>query len=384
MRGKKWLCLCLVLTLVLCGCGSNETAVFVQNVGDLASMSAFAPSDRFQGMVVSEDITSINKDPDMTVEELHVKEGDDVVEGQPLFTYDTQQLQLSLDKLKLEQEQLEATIANYEEQITALTKERDAATGSKLEYTIQIQSTQLDLKEAQINLTAKKGDVQKAEALLENTSVASPVTGRIQSVSESGYDNYGNPKAYITIQKTGTYRIKGTLGELQRGAIMEGTRMQVISRTDETQIWTGTVSLVDYESPTQGNQNDMYYYGAMTDEMSSSSKYPFYLELDSTEGLLLGQHVYLQLETQEEMPDLTISSAFVCYDDEGSTYVWAEAGGKLQKRTVNLGDYYMANDAFAVISGLSKEDYIAFPDMELCFDGAPTTRTEPVMESGVA
>lgn len=383
MKGKRLLCLGLVLALTLCGCAKDEAAVYVQRVGDLAAMNAFAPGDRFQGLVVSEDITQVEKDQNMTVAELLVKEGDDVTEGQPLFTYDTQQLQLSLDKQKLELEQLKATIENLKYQIVTLEAER-AAASSKLEYTIQIQSTQLDLKEAEINLAAKEDDVKKAEDLLENAAVGSPVTGRIQSISENGYDNYGNPKPYITIQKTGTYRVKGTLGELQRGAIMEGTRMQVISRTDDSQTWVGTVTLVDYESPSQGNQNNAYYYGAMTDEMSSSSKYPFYIELDSTDGLLLGQHVYLQLESQEEIPDLTLSSAFVCYDEDGTTYVWAENSGKLQKRTVTLGEYYMANDGYAVLSGLEEEDYIAFPDFELCYEGAPTTRTEPVMESGVA
>jgi len=383
MKGKKLLILSLALCFALCGCAAEENAVYVQNVGDLANMGTIAPGDRFQGMVVSEDITQIEKDHEMTVAELYVKEGDDVTEGQELFAYDTQQLQLSLDKQKLELEQMKATIENYKQQIKDLESERSSASsGDKLEYTLQIQSTQLDLKEAEINLVSKEDAVKQSEELLQNAAVTSPVTGRVQTISESGTDNYGNPKPYITIQKTGTYRIKGTLGELQRGAIMEGTRMQVISRTDENQVWAGTVTLVDYESPSQGNQNNMYY-GMATDEMSSASKYPFYLELDSTEGLLLGQHVYLQLETQEEAPALTVGSAFVCYEEDGSTYVWAEENGKLQKRTLELGDYLMANDAFGVVSGLTEEDYIAFPDPELCIPGAPTTRVQPTVESGV-
>ena len=59
---------------------------------------------------------------------------------------------------------------------------------------------------------------------------------------------------------------------------------------------------------------------------SLDSSYPFYVELDSTEGLILGQHVYLQLETQEaETPaGPSVGSAFIAYDDDGSTYVWAD------------------------------------------------------------
>ena len=374
------ICLTLCLCLTMLACGSDENAVFVQSVADLASLGGIAPGDRFPGIVVSENITEIQKDPQMVVEELFVREGDDVSEGDQLFVYDTQQLQLSLDKQRLELEQMEASIENYKDQIAELEKERNKAKESeRLEYTIQIQTVQLDLKEAEINIKAKRDSVAQAEAMLENTTVVSPVTGRVQTISENGTDNYGNPLAYITIQKTGSYRIKGTIGELQRGAIMEGTRMEVLSRTDGS-LWAGTVTLVDYESPSQENPNAMYY-GMGSDEMGTSSKYPFYVELDGTDGLILGQHVYLQLEGQdEEIPGLSVSNAFIAYDDFGNPFVWADNGGKLEKRTVELGEYDMMNDTIAVLSGLSEDDYIAFPDMELCVEGAPTTKTQPSME----
>ena len=381
---KKYLVVCLLLcmALTLAACGSQENAVYVQPVSELMNMGGIAPGDRFPGVVVSENITEIQKDNNMTVDELFVREGDDVAEGQELFAYDTQQLQLALDKQRLELQQLEASIENYEDQIKDLEKSRKKAKESdKLEYTVQIQSLQVDLKEAQINITAKKSAVEQSEAVLENAVVVSPVAGRVQSVSESGTDNYGNPLAYITIQQTGSYRIKGTIGELQRGAIMEGTRLQICSRTDES-VWGGTVTLVDYESPTQENQNSMYF-GGNTDEMSNSSKYPFYVELDSTDGLLLGQHVYLQLETQEEVPDgISISSAFLCYGEDGSNYVWADDRGKLQMRTVTLGEYNMFNDTYTILSGLSQEDFIAFPDPELCVEGVPTTKSAPSKDGG--
>ena len=374
------ICLTLCLCLTMLACGSDENAVFVQSVADLASLGGIAPGDRFPGIVVSENITEIQKDPQMVVEELFVREGDDVSEGDQLFVYDTQQLQLSLDKQRLELEQMEASIENYKDQIAELEKERkNAKESERLEYTIQIQTVQLDLKEAEINIKAKRDSVAQTEAMLENTTVVSPVTGRVQTISENGTDNYGNPLAYITIQKTGSYRIKGTIGELQRGAIMEGTRMEVLSRTDGS-LWAGTVTLVDYESPSQENPNAMYY-GMGSDEMGTSSKYPFYVELDGTDGLILGQHVYLQLEGQdEEIPGLSVSNAFIAYDDFGNPFVWADNGGKLEKRIVELGEYDMMNDTIAVLSGLSEDDYIAFPDMELCVEGAPTTKTQPSME----
>lgn len=387
---KKYIVICVALcmALVLSACGQAEDAVYVQPVTELINMGGIAPGDRFPGIVVSENISQIQKDNTMTVAELFVREGDDVVQGQELFAYDTQQLQLALDKQKLELQQLQASIENFEDQIKDLEKDRKKAKESdKLAYTVQIQSLQVDLKEAQINISAKESAVEQSSQILENSVVYAPVDGRIQSVSESGTDNYGNPLAYITIQQTGAYRVKGTIGELQRGVIMEGTRLQILSRTDGSLSWGGTVTLVDYESPTQENPNGMYF-GTNSDEMSTSSKYPFYVELDDTQGLLLGQHVYLQLENQEaEATGICISSAFICYAEDGSSYVWADDRGKLQQRPVTLGEYNMMNDTYPITAGLSEEDYLAFPDGELCVEGAPTTQVKPEeknAESGVA
>ena len=383
MKMKKMtaLALAVCMLLMLAACSSSGTAVYVQKVSDLAGLGGIAPGDRFAGVVVSENVAEVQKDMDKTVEELFVREGDDVTEGQELFAYDTQQLQLNLDKQRLELEQLNATIQNYKDQIAELEKERNKANaGDKLQYTVEIQSLQIDLKEAELSVSSKESALAQSEAILENATVVSPVTGRIQTISENGMDNYGNPLPYITIQQAGSYRVKGMIGELQFGAITEGVQIRIISRTDENAIWKGMISLIDYENPTQGNDYDMYY-GMSTDEMTTASKYPFYVELESTEGLMLGQHVYMELDTgDEEVSGVAISSTFICYDDDGSTYVWAENRGKVEKRTITLGDYNMMNDTFIILEGLTEDDYIAFPDMELCVEGAATTHEETIQE----
>ncbi len=374
---KKWIGLLIVLCLLLSGC-ANTGGVYVQSVEVLSNMGGIAPGDHFLGLVVSEHVTEIKKDSDKAVKELLVKEGDDVKKDQELFCYDTDELQLNYDKKCLELEQLKASIENYKTQIKQLENERAFVTGSeKLRYTLEIQSTQLDIKEAELKIKTKEKEVEQAKELLENSTVISPVDGRVQDINESGMNNQGEPAAYITIQEVGSYRVKGILGELQRGGIKEEDRVTMVSRTDETKVWSGKVTLVDYENPSQGSDMDRYY-GMSSDEMTASSKYPFYVELDSTEGLMLGQHLYIKLETQEGQPaGIPIGSAFICYAEDGSAFVWAESKGKLEKRPVTLGEYNPMTDAQEVISGITMEDYIAFPD-ETCQEGASTTREQPV------
>ena len=261
MNTRKFALLLAALAFAasLAGCG-KEGAVYVQSVKSLTGYGAIAPTDRFAGIVISEDVTKIEKDADKTVAELFVKEGDDVKEGQKLFCYDTEELQLNLDKQRLEAEQLQTSIESFQLQIDALEKSLGSVSGStKLQYTIEIQSTQVDLKEAQLKLKTKEAEVKKSEKLLENAEVTSPVAGRIQSVNTDGQtDRNGNPLPFIAIQKSGAFRIKGTLGELQSSAIRSGDRLTILSRTDG-RTWSGTVTLVDYENPTQGSDSDQYY-----------------------------------------------------------------------------------------------------------------------------
>lgn len=375
--------------LLLTGC-SQTAAVYVQSVESLSNMGGIAPGDRFAGIVVSENVTEIKKDSEKTVKELLVREGDDVKEGQILFSYDTEEVQLTLDKQRLELEQLQGTLTSHENKIKTLQWQSNNTSGTtKLKYTLEIQSAQIDLKETEIKIKAKEKEIAKSEELLANVDVVSPINGRIQNIEESGTNQNGEPAPYITIQQVGSYRIKGVLGELQRGGIMEGDELTILSRTDESVTWTGTVTLVDYENPTQGNDMDRYY-GMSSDEMTTASKYPFYVEIENTDGLILGQHVYMEVKQEEGQPvGIGISSAFIAYDDNGAPFVWVDKGGRLEKRSVTLGEYNAMADIQDVTDGISMEDYLAFPDAELCQEGAPTTKeapkvdTQPAAEGGV-
>ena len=294
MKRKLAAALACALCLTLSACGSSGTAVYVQSVERLAAMGGIAPGNRFLGLVVSEHTAEISRDADKTIQELLVKEGDDVKEGQALFSYDTEELQLNLDKKNLEVQQLKSTIETCKEKIATLEKERSGQSGTaKLQYTVEIQSAQVDQKEAELKLKTKEDEVKKAQELLDNSTVVSPITGRVQKINENdttGSD--GKPAAYIIIQQSGSYRVKGVLGELQRGSLKEGDRVKMLPRTDDNAVWTGSVTLVDYENPAQSNENDRYM-GMSGDEMTSASKYPFYVALDSTDGLMLGQHLSL-------------------------------------------------------------------------------------------
>ena len=88
------------------------------------------------------------------------------------------------------------------------------------------------------------------------------------------------------------------------------------------------------------------------------------MELDSSDGLLLGQHVYIEPDLgQSDSPaGIQLPAGFI-NDADTSPWVWAQgSNGKLEKRSVTLGEYNGELDTYAVTDGLTASDYIAYPD----------------------
>lgn len=366
----KKICLLLaaaMLLMMLAGCSAAvEGEAGVQSVSMICGLGSVGLVDRFAGVVSARSENVINKEEGKVIAEILVAEGDNVTAGQLLFTYDSEAAALELEKAELELQQMQNTVAAKESEKAQLEKDKEKAKESELlQYSLAIQEADTAIREANYNISLKEKEIEKLEESMNNLEVYSPVDGRIQALNEEeGYDNYGNPLPFMTVMETGTYRVKGLVNEANVGSILEGMPVVVRSRVDETVVWTGAVSMIDWENPQQDNGN-MYYYGE-TDEMTSSNKYPFYIELDDATGLLLGQHIYIEpdygQEAEAETPAIMLPSWYLNMEEE-SVWVWAQGrNGKLEKRTVTLGAYDEMMDTYEIVDGLTEDDYIAFPD----------------------
>lgn len=351
-----------------CSAKNGETAS-VQSVSMICGLGSTGLSDRFAGIVTARSETEIRKDEQKMIKEILVSEGEDVSEGQVLFSYDMEQVQLSVEKGKLELEQLRYSVISKENEKATLEKEKEKASeANKLSYTLAIQEADTAIRETNYNITLKEKEVQKLEEALDNLEVTSPVNGRVQALNEEeGYDNYGNRLPFMMIVETGAYRVKGYINEQNAGMLIEGTPVLIRSRLDSSMTWTGTISMIDWENGTQNNNN--YYYGEPeAAEMGGTTKYPFYVEMDTADGLLLGQHVYIESATgADDSADTIRMPAFYLFDVNGDTAsVWAQnEKGLLEKRSVTVGIYDEMTDTYEIMGGLTAKDYIAFPEETL-------------------
>ena len=382
---KKGIIILIVVLLVLAGAAgaiyyvlhnkkaSNEELVYATKISDLNGGYDLTES-RYMGTVESQEVKGVNRDSDKKVKELYVKEEDEVKAGDVLFEYDTESMELQLRQLELELTSINNNIATLNQQIASLTTEKAAAPAEEqLSYSAQIQNLQAQVNQANYDASAKQLEIDRQKLSMENTKVVAPMDGIIKTINENnstsssdddssnsnsdnGSDSTSN--AYITIMAKGDYRIKATASELTVRSMSEGQSMIIRSRVDDS-TWTGTVTKIDLEHPDNGNNNDYYMSSGTT-----ATKYPFYISLDSTDGLMLGQHVYVEADYgQGDVKEgRWLDEYYIMQEDDGA-YVWAEnAKGYIEKRKVELGEYDENMMRYQILSGLTEDDYIAYPE----------------------
>lgn len=377
----------------------GEDLVYVMSVG---SMNSVAGTQRLAGVVESQKTLDIQKDPEREIKEVLVKAGDEVDVGTALFVYDTASLETDLQQAKLDLERADNSMGNLREQIAQLQKEKKRASeDEQFSYTTQIQTAEMDLKKTEYEKKGKEVEINRIQEKINHSTVNSEMKGVVKSISsgESGDSMYGGQsQAFITILATGAYRVKGKVNEQNMGEVIEGEKAVIRSRVKEEETWTGIYSAIDTKNPNASGDAMMYGGAASDSAETTSTSYPFYVELDSSEGLLLGQHVYIERDTGagQREEGIWLDEAFL-EDVQENPYVWAESGkGTLEKRSVTLGAYDEEMFQYKIEKGLEAGDYVAYPqedfkegkktthelqDLNLDGIGGAETEEEPLEEN---
>ena len=241
----------------------------------------------------------------------------------------------------------------------------------------------MSAKQEEYNYKVKQLEIDRLQKSLGSSTVTSTIAGIVQEINENPtYDNYsGEMQPFMSILGVGKYRVKGTVSEQNMQNLSPGTPITVRSRVDETITWIGTVDSIDTEKPVSGSSSGVMVEGM--DSSAQASKYPFYVTLESSDGLMLGQHVYLEPDLGIEKKDgMWLMSPYIIQDD-GDPYVWAAGeGDKLEKRAVTLGSYDEDSDTWEILDGLKPSDYITWPSDD-CKKGAPVQKNIGGMSGGM-
>lgn len=374
-KRKGWIWLIVIVLLLGLGGGAfyyfylrdgadaNAGTAYVQSVADVTGMGNVGQNALYRGIVEAKDVIEINPQSDMRILKCYVETGSKVREGDPLFAYDVEDLKLQHAQLLIDITGLENGLRTNNEELEQLNKKLERAKESQVyELKLSIQTIELDIKKAEYDLKDKQQKAEDMQALIDASVVSSPVTGTVRSVRDESQSNPfgyydGQSTAYISIVAGTDYCVKGTVSEQTVRTLYEGMPVLVRSRVDES-TYPGTIYKINTDN-TESSQPTYYDMGAG----DSSSKYAFYVELASIEGLMIGQHVFIDLDaTPDEDRAPMLPAAFVMQED-GRFYVWAvNEKNRIERREIQLGAYDEATESYPIVSGLSLKDRIAFPD----------------------
>lgn len=389
------------------GTAAGDEVAYVTKISSLNGDDS-GVMNRFAGVVEPQETVKVSIESGRKVKEVQVKTGEEVKAGQLLFEYDLTSIQEDLQEARLSLDRLKNEALSLNDQIKTLEKEKKKATSSnQLSYTIEIETNKMNLKKNEYDQISKEAEITKLENATGNTEVRSEIDGVIQKIDTSklttddgdsldegvdtsyytGDSDSSDSNAFITILSTGAYRIKGTVNEQNMSSIIPGEPVIIRSRVDETQVWHGTMGEIDEQNASSGSSSNMYYGMIDTsgDSQTNSSSYPFYVELESSEGLMLGQHVYIEKdEGQEEQKEgIWLSDFYIVDADSESPYVWAANDkNKLEKREVVLGQYDETLGEYEIADGLTEDDSIAFPAENLV-EGMATADGSMMTELGL-
>lgn len=344
--------------------GSDVDGVaYVMPIKDVNSAATTISDLQFSGVVEPQETKEVKLDTSKKVSSIVVQEGDHVNAGDPLFTYDVESMQLELQQGNVEIERMQNEIESNKQQISQLeTEKKSASADDKLTYTTQIQSLQTDIAKSEYDIKTKKIELEKLQNTINNATVTAEIAGTVQSLKTTEQLQSDGTDVLMKIMSDGEFRVKCTISEQNVQSIYKDEAMVLHSRVDDSS-WTGTISEISTEADNSQN-NNMYYGGS--DEMTTASKYPFYVTLDSSDGLMLGQHLLVSADTGAdesiEKTGIWLYSDYVQTDENGKTYVWAaDKKDRLEKREVEVGQTDDTMGDCEIKSGLSEDDMIAFP-----------------------
>ena len=236
---------------------------------------------------------------------------------------------------------------------------------TQAELTAMKEEKSAEITELTFNIKMSKAELEIMKKEASDGNVYADFDGVVVSVLEPDNARELN-QPMMKITGGGGYYVEGAISELELGTVQVGMSVSVNCWETGT-IYTGTVTQIgSYPS------EDAAGYASSA---SNVTYYPYKVFIDENADLQEGAFVSLTYELAEgEEQVLYLENAFIRTEGKDSYVYVRNAEGLLEKRYIQVGTCV---DGYAtpVYSGLTGEDYIAFPYGSDIREGAETAES---------
>ena len=224
----------------------------------------------------------------------------------------------------------------------------------------EIEETQLEIRESEIKL----GQYQRE---LDRKTVYATMDGVVKYAGT--VDGGSSEDSFIMITGQAGMYLKGTVNELALDTVKIGDRLTGMSYENGATFEAEVVEISTY--PVDNNDEFMGY----SMENGNASYYPFYAYIADADDILEGQ-CEMAFSGSGSSGGLYLENYLIRKEKNGKAYVYVRGKDDLlEKRYIRTGAS-MGGFATQVKSGLTLDDYIAFPYGKGVTDGAKTVLSD--------
>jgi RND family efflux transporter MFP subunit len=301
------------------------------------------------GFAQSKNTFDIDKDSSLgTIKEIQVNEGESVTSGQTLVTYENNELENELRRLKREKEAADvkaehysSEISDWQSELSAFDEEKDDA-NAKVLLQKQLAEAELQSDLAEKESTVLSEEISELEKQLDELSLKSPVDGVVTDVNRND-----NEKPLVEIVGQGNYEIKAEVNGNIAGIVKTGDTVEfTTAASNKKQI--GTIQTI---KPSKKDQ--MFSISVLVEGDSSITE---------------GQKATIVISETLSADAISVPKKAVIHY-EGKTYVYTIDKSKIYKHVIKTG--LKQNGLIEIKKGLKKGQFIVLNPSKVFVSGEP-------------
>lgn len=223
------------------------------------------------------------------------------------------------------------------------------------ETNAEIRTVKLDIKSSDLKIA-------QIEKELENQEVKSTINGVVKKVGDKD-KGQTDGEAFLEIQSTQGIYVKGMVDEYQREKLKVGSQISGTAYESGVSFEAEVKEISTYPvSSNYSNSNN-----------SALSYYSFTAYIQDVQGLKNQESVSMELPAEEmDASGIYLNREYV-REKDGEDFVYKEENGRLVKQPVKTGKIFYG--MVEIKSGITEEDFIAFPYGKKVKEGASVKET---------
>ncbi|SFN48680.1 Biotin-lipoyl like [Pseudobutyrivibrio sp. UC1225] len=240
------------------------------------------------------------------------------------------------------------------------------------ELNAAIADAQDSIKKQDLEIRKLQYELETMENTTDTGDVVAKVSGTVSKVQD--INNYNTSQPFFVVTATDEYFISGSIGEFYLDQLKIGDTVSISCWDNGATAEAKVISISDTPATDGGN--------FWSEGNSNSSNYEFKASFDKNSGIEIGSAVDISITPSGQEEKGIYIPVYLIRKDSGGSYVMRmNDSNRLEKVYVKVGKTVWGYQT-QVKSGLTMDDYLAFPYGDGAIEGVQCEQVEYLEDDG--